>query len=66
MKWLWSDMKMNCSAGFKNVDWTRAVILVKIGRLNVKWKGVDETHFFWIRNIKGISQGGKRILNFSR
>ena len=46
LKWLWSDMKMNCSAGFKNVDSTRAVILVKSGRLNGKWKGVDETHFF--------------------
>ena len=42
MKWLWSDMKMNCSAGFKNVDSTRAV--KKTGRLNGKWKGVDETH----------------------
>ena len=30
LKWLWNDMKMNSSAGFQNIDSTRAVILVSI------------------------------------
>ena len=48
-------MKINSSAGFQNVDSTRAVILERTGRWKGKPKGVDETHLKVTREQKTYS-----------